>query len=449
MILATLAALASAVGSGCGAGDRAAAHASVRPPSAAHAPARSRACLSRVPSSQQISRALDVAAARLNADTRTLTPGQFPSVTNRAGNWRLSRGSGWTSGFFPGSLWLMSSRSTGRPALVAAARAWTAALAPQAAVTTSHDIGFEIFTSFGNGYRVTHDDAYRRVILRAAASLATRYDPAVGAVRSWGSRGDNAHFLVIVDGLMNLQLLFWAAQHGGSSDWTQMATRDALTVRKHFIRPDGSLVHLVDFNPVTGAVQAKGNPQGYDLASTWARGQAWAVAGFTIAYAGDTRPAVSRGRAPDRGVLHRASAPQLRALLGLPGPRHPQRPPRLLRGRHRRRRTGVPEPPRPRRGAPERPSAAPPAGCSPPCSTHDLAGRGQALLAHGTSNKPGGSSNTGTSYGDYYFLDALQRYRAALRPSAEPRPLPVMTLTGRLGPRSPQHPWRARQSCAK
>lgn len=414
MILATLAALASAVGSGCGAGDRAAAHASVRPPSAAHAPARSRACLSRVPSSQQISRALDVAADRLNADTRTLTPGQFPSVTNRAGNWRLSRGSGWTSGFFPGSLWLMSSRSTGRPALVAAARAWTAALAPQAAVTTSHDIGFEIFTSFGNGYRVTHDDAYRRVILRAAASLATRYDPAVGAVRSWGSRGDNAHFLVIVDGLMNLQLLFWAAQHGGSSDWTQMATRDALTVRKHFIRPDGSLVHLVDFNPVTGAVQAKGNPQGYDLASTWARGQAWAVAGFTIAYqeTHDRRflEAARRTAAYFIGHLPRNCVPYWDFQApGIPNaPRDSSAAAIAADGLVSLSRL---DPDASRRTA-ERRAAG---GLLAALLTHDLAGHGHALLAHGTSNKPGGSSNTGTSYGDYYFLDALQRYRAALR----------------------------------
>jgi unsaturated chondroitin disaccharide hydrolase len=358
---------------------------------------------------------LDVADARLNADTQTLTPGQFPSVTDRAGDWQLRPGRSWTSGFFPGSLWLMD-QSTRRPSFAPAARAWTTALAPRAAVTSSHDIGFEIFTSFGNGYLRTHDEAYRQVILQAAASLATRYDPAVGAIRSWGSRNDNAHFLVIVDGLMNLQLLFWAAQHGGSSDWTQMAVHNALTVREHFIRPDGSIVHLVDFNPVTGAVQSKGNPQGYDLASTWARGQAWAVAGFTLAYAETHDPrfldtarrtaAYFLGHLPSDCVpywdfqapgIPNAPRDSSAAAIAADG---------LLSLSHLD--------PDPARRTADRGAAG---ALLAALITNDLAAHGQALLAHGTANKPGGNYDTGTSYGDYYFLDALQRYRAALAAS--------------------------------
>jgi unsaturated chondroitin disaccharide hydrolase len=413
VVLVSLAVLAIALPSGCGAGARSAAHASARPPSGTQTSATPPACLSRAPSDTQISHALDVAAARLNADTRTLRPGQFPSITDRAGHWRLSRGIGWTSGFFPGSLWLIE-HSRRRPSLLAAARAWTAALAPRAAVTTSHDIGFVIFTSFGNGYRVTHDDAYRRVILQAAASLATRYDPAVGAVRSWGSRRNHAHFLVIIDGLMNLQLLFWAAQHGGSSDWTQLATRDALTVREHFIRPDGSVVHLVDFNPRTGALQGKANPQGYDRASTWARGQAWAVAGFTIAYEETHDPrfldAARRTATYFLGHLPRNCVPYWDVQApGIPNaPRDSSAAAIAADGLLSLSRL---DPDHTRRRA-ERRAAG---GLLAALLTHDLARHGRALLAHGTPNKPGGESDTGTSYGDYYFLDALQRYRAALR----------------------------------
>ena len=193
-----------------------------------------------------------------------------------------------------------------------------------------------------------------------------------------------------------------------------MATRDALTVRKHFIRPDGSLVHLVDFNPVTGAVQAKGNPQGYDLASTWARGQAWAVAGFTIAYqeTHDRRflEAARRTAAYFIGHLPRNCVPYWDFQApGIPNaPRDSSAAAIAADGLVSLSRL---DPDAARRTA-ERRAAG---GLLAALLTHDLAGHGHALLAHGTSNKPGGSSNTGTSYGDYYFLDALQRYRAALR----------------------------------
>jgi unsaturated chondroitin disaccharide hydrolase len=404
-----LATLALVAGAGCGAGAHArTANSAERPAPAARAADTSQACLSLTPSSDQITQALDIADARLSADTQALIPGRFPSLTDRAGEWQLSPGSSWTSGFFPGSLWLMD-QYTHRPVFAQAARAWTAALAPQAAVTWSHDIGFEIFTSFGNGYKQTHDEAYRRVILQAAASLATRYDPTVGAVRSWGARSDDAHFLVIVDGLMNLQMLFWAAQHGGSSHWAQMAISDALTVRKHFIRPDGSLVHLVDFNPISGAEQSRGNPQGYDLNSTWSRGQAWAVAGFTIAFA----------QTHDPRFLDAARRTAAYFLAHLPSDCVPywdfQAP-------------GIPDAPRDSSAAaiaadglvqlsrvdPDatraRAELRAAGALLSALSTNDLAASGQAILAHGTSNKPGGRYDTGTSYGDYYFLDALLRY---------------------------------------
>ncbi len=226
---------------------------------------------------------LHVAEARLTATNRTFRPGAFPSVTDQAGTWQTVPARTWTSGFFPGSLWL-AYRKTARPSFKADARAWTDALAGQARDTSTHDIGFQIMSSFGNGYAVTHDRGYKAVIMRAAKSLATRYNPTVGAIRSWGARNDQAHFKVIVDNLMNLHLLFWASAHGGPRAWRQMATRHALTTAHHFVRPDGSTVHLVDFDPATGHVVGMANPQGSSVDSTWSRGQAWATYGFTNAY---------------------------------------------------------------------------------------------------------------------------------------------------------------------
>ncbi len=226
---------------------------------------------------------LHVAEARLAATNKTFRPGAFPSVTDPAGRWRALPAQAWTSGFYPGSLWL-AYRKNARPSFKAEARAWTHALAGQARDTSTHDIGFQIMSSFGNGYAVTHNQRYKAVIMRAAKSLATRYNPTVGAIRSWGPRHDHRHFKVIIDNLMNLHLLFWAGSHGGPRAWRHIATRHALTTAHHFLRPDGSTVHLVDFDPATGRVVSMSNPQGFSVDSTWSRGQAWATYGFTNAY---------------------------------------------------------------------------------------------------------------------------------------------------------------------
>jgi unsaturated chondroitin disaccharide hydrolase len=227
---------------------------------------------------------LRVAEARLTATNAAYRPGAFPSITDQAGTWQTVTAKQWTSGFFPGSLWLAYQR-TGRPAFKTEARAWTHALAGQATDTSTHDIGFQIMSSFGNGYALTHDKTYRRIIMRAAKSLATRYNPTVGAIRSWGARSNTHHFNVIIDNMMNLRLLFWASAHGGRRAWKHIATRHALTTAAHFVRTDGSVIHLVDFDPATGAVLGTANPQGYSADSTWSRGQAWAAYGFTTAYA--------------------------------------------------------------------------------------------------------------------------------------------------------------------
>ena len=148
-----------------------------------------------------------------------MTPvARYPYETpSPSGPWTTSDAAWWTSGFFPGSLWLMY-QATGDPMWRTEAAARQAGLASQANNTSTHDVGFMLFTTYGNGYRLTGDPSYRDVVLQAARSLATRYNATVGATRSWNNDAGNpsSYFKVIIDNMMNLDLLFWGAQNGGT-----------------------------------------------------------------------------------------------------------------------------------------------------------------------------------------------------------------------------------------
>jgi len=211
---------------------------------------------------------------------------RFARSTDAYGNWTTKSSGSWTSGFFPGCLWYLykyTSDSTWKNW----ARAWTAGLWNEQYDTGTHDVGFKIFDSYGLGYRITGDEQYQEVIIRAAQSLATRYNSNVGCIRSW----DNRTFPVIIDNMMNLELLFWAAKNGGESEWYDMAVSHGLRTMEDHVRADGSTYQIVDYDPTTGAVIRKETGQGYTTESTWARGQSWGLYGFTMAYrhTGDVR----------------------------------------------------------------------------------------------------------------------------------------------------------------
>jgi unsaturated chondroitin disaccharide hydrolase len=202
---------------------------------------------------------------------------------------------GWTSGFFPGQLWLLY-QATGSPQWLAAARQWTAPLASQASSVDRidpTDIGFIIGTSFGNGYRLTGDATYKNVLLTAGKSLASLYNSKVRAVRSWAFPPFQppSHFAVIVDSMMTLGPLQWGAGSGGSPTWVGIAATHAQTVTTNLVRPDGSAFQVAGFNPTTGALMSQGTFSGFSDTSTWARGQAWALYGFVQAYQTSDNPA--------------------------------------------------------------------------------------------------------------------------------------------------------------
>lgn len=216
-------------------------------------------------------------------------PLSYPSSTQQSSHghakfvWSYS--SGWTSGFFPGMLWMMANH-TGNATLAQIAAAYTQGRAVEANDTSTHDVGFVVFLSFGLGATMGgRQDAYLPVLLQAASSLAKRYNDIVGMTRSWGSISDMKSFEVIIDNLLNLELLLWGAQHGGDPQWMDMSISHATKTAQWWIRPDNSTFHLVVFDPKSGAVISRsGTPQGYSVTSTWARGQAWGIYGFTMIY---------------------------------------------------------------------------------------------------------------------------------------------------------------------
>jgi hypothetical protein len=151
------------------------------------------------------------------------------------------------------------------------------------------DIGFIIGTSFGNGYRLTEDPAYKSVLLTAGRSLASLNNSKVGAVRSWTF--GPWQFPVIIDSMMTLGPLQWGARNGGGPAWAGIAPAHAHTVTTNLVRSNGSTYELANFDPLTGARLSQGTFAGYSNTSTWARGQAWALYGFVQAYETSDNPA--------------------------------------------------------------------------------------------------------------------------------------------------------------
>jgi hypothetical protein len=187
----------------------------------------------------------------------------------------------WCSGFYPGNL-LYIFEATKDSTLYYEALRKLNDLQPEQFNKTTHDLGFMMYCSFGNAYKIDSNEQYKSILINSAKSLASRFNPVVGCIKSWDSKpGD---FLVIIDNMMNLELLFWATRTTGDSSFYKIAVTHANTTMKNHFRPDYSSYHVVNYNPVTGAVQQKKTAQGAADSSAWARGQAWGLYGFTAMY---------------------------------------------------------------------------------------------------------------------------------------------------------------------
>ena len=157
----------------------------------------------------------------------------------------------WCSGFFPGVLWYVYENGR-NPRVLKYARMFTARVEREKHTTDNHDVGFMLYCSFGNGLRLTGDKSYEEVLLTGARSLATRFKPEVGLIRSWDHNRDKWQYPVIIDNMMNLELLMWAADRSGDKSLRDMAVSHADKTLKHHFRPDFSSCHLVSYDTISG-----------------------------------------------------------------------------------------------------------------------------------------------------------------------------------------------------
>jgi unsaturated chondroitin disaccharide hydrolase len=188
----------------------------------------------------------------------------------------------WCSGFYPGSL-LYIYEYTQDTATLREAEKRLAILEKEKHYTGNHDLGFMMYCSFGNAYRITKDPKYKPTIDTAAASLTTRYRPKAKVIQSWNAtkkwRGP-----VIIDNLMNLELLAWVTDNGGDPKYKEIAINHADTSLKNHFRSDYSSYHVVDYDMNNGGVVKRGTQQGASDESAWSRGQGWALYGYTMMY---------------------------------------------------------------------------------------------------------------------------------------------------------------------
>ena len=215
---------------------------------------------------------------------------KFPEYTEN-GSWKFRDNVNWFSGFLPGELWQMYD-ITGKDQFKDLAIIQTDRLLPYSNIDYTHDMGFIFLPSCVKAYEESGDKKYLNAALEAAAMLAKRFNNKGNFIRAWGALDSNDRSgWMIIDTMMNLELLFWAAKKTGNYEYYDIAYKHALTTLKEIVKPNYSSYHLVEFDPETGKVLAKKTHQGFADESTWARGQAWGIYGFAKAYkfTGDER----------------------------------------------------------------------------------------------------------------------------------------------------------------
>lgn len=317
----------------------------------------------------------------------------------------------WTSGFWPGILWLAYGM-TGDERYKAAA--WDRDRKLEQMILQPnrfhHDVGFQMMLTAVIKHKLTGDEDARRRGLNAAGFLAGRFNLPGRFIRAW--EGEGKQGWSIVDTAMNLSLLFWAANESGDPRYSHIAAAHADTIVKHFIRPDGSANHIVSFDPATGERLESLGGQGFAPDSAWSRGAAWALYGMANVYRYTGNPAylhasqrvahffvanlpedyipywdfradgdlADEPRDSSAGAIAASGLLELASLLpGTQGRCYRSAACRILRSLHER------------------------------CGTWNTEEH-EAILLHGTGHKPAGQNvDVSLIYGDYYFAEALDK----------------------------------------
>jgi unsaturated chondroitin disaccharide hydrolase len=349
-----------------------------------------------------------LAVQRVKTTEKALRPKYYTYFASE-GRWRCCGPTGWTSGYFPGELWAAYS-FTGDSWFSKHAASRQAAIGKSAITTASTDIGIRTYYSYARGFDLTGNPAFLATALNGARGEAARYNPIARVVQS---RNATRTCPVIIDELMNLRILYWGSEHGGPPIWAEIAHQHALTAAHEFVRPDGSVYHIAHFDLQTGEVTSIDKGQGFSVDSTWARGQAWAVHGFSAAYrhTGDTtlldtaRRVADRYlaelpadmvpywdfRAPEIPIEPRDSSAAAVAASGLLDLAMLD-PDASNRARYA--------------------TAAKQIIAALASPAYFSAKKGPALLQHGTmSYYAPETTDTGQSHGDYFFMEALERLR--------------------------------------
>ncbi|MCD8043271.1 MAG: glycoside hydrolase family 88 protein [Tannerellaceae bacterium] len=236
--------------------------------------------------------ALDYCSAQVNRTLQELQPIDYTMMPRNImadeQRWNLRKATKdeWTAGFWPGILWY-NYEYTGDPVIREEAMKFTTSLEFLSRIPAyDHDLGFLVFCSYGNGYRITKNPDYKQVILATADSLATLFNPVVGTILSWPREVEpnNWPHNTIMDNLINLEMLFWAAKNGGNPELYDIAVKHADKSMEGNFRPDYTSYHVAVYDTISGNFIKGVTHQGYQDATMWARGQAWGIYGYTFIY---------------------------------------------------------------------------------------------------------------------------------------------------------------------
>ena len=226
--------------------------------------------------------AIDRSQEQLLAASENYKSGKLNPRSFENGKLYFANYKDWTCGFFPGSLWYMY-ELTNNEKFKEEAEFYTEILDQVQYRKDTHDLGFMLYCSYGNGFRLTGNENYKKVLVTGSNSLMTRFHPEVGLIKSWDGRKD-WQYPVIIDNMLNLEMLCEVSKLTGEVMYKKASVSHANKTLENHFRLDNSCFHVINYDSINGKVISRVTHQGFSNSSAWARGQGWAIYGFTMMY---------------------------------------------------------------------------------------------------------------------------------------------------------------------